>query len=166
MPEDVLEAWQAHMPGPPPALKPNQCLVLTDSKALFAQNGHLWLHNLYFASLLALPTRQALLLSTGYVGALRREPHEQLFQVPGGKQPGWEACAGTTDLRLYLTDVGVHVSPSGGSRAVALVPLTSASSVSLFAKGAARCACSHAYACASAWVINHIYDCTGTSRRR
>lgn len=138
VPQDLLEAWQAHIPGPPPALKPGQCLVLAPSKALFAQNGQLWLHNLYFASTLALPTRQALLLSTGYQEMVELLEEFPVFAAggPAAEVAGWEACARPTDLRLYMTDVVLHCSPHGGSFALGLLPLTKTASVSLFASGA------------------------------
>lgn len=138
----LLAAWHGHMPGSRLPLRARQCLILTGSKALFAQSGQLWLHNLYLATVMPPRegSRQSLLLSTGYVGAFEWPKPIQVAaaaDAAAAAVPGWEGCSGPTDLRLYLTDVFVHSPPHGGSRSIALMPLTTEASVSLLAKGAA-----------------------------
>ena len=132
----MLAGWQEHLPGPPLPLRTRQCLILSASKALFVQSGRLWLNNLYLAAALPNPTRQALLLSTGYVGGLGSADFFKTSKTDVPGEDGWPACSQPTDLSLYLTDVVLQSSPHAGSAAVALMPLTFNSSVSLLAQSA------------------------------
>lgn len=141
--EVLLAEWREQMPDSPLPLKAHQCLILAGSKALFAQNGRLWLHNLYLAAMLPAfrNSRLTLLLSTGYIGTF--DWPDPIQVAAGGAAAAadaaadapWAACSGTTDLELYLTAMVLHSPPRGGST-VALIPLTSQASVSLLAQGA------------------------------